>query len=216
MFDRIVIPGEMYDDECVSTAQRAVKVSPIIFQPTEQMLSREDACRLLRLDSARPVVYVQLGSGNINDIRILTQRVVDTLNGHFPNVQVVVGESMITRTRFDISGTYLRLRDFPNSIYFNAFDAAVLAAGYNSVYEAVFYRLWTVFFPNSETKTDDQVKRALFAEKNGSAEIMRAFDEDAFTNIMANYLALESSARPDPPFSNGAAQAAELIHRSIC
>ena len=154
---------------------------------------------------------MQLGSGNINNVRTLTQRVVDTLNGRCPNVQIVVGESMITRTRLSISGTYYGLKDFPNSIYFNAFDASVLAAGYNSVYEAVFYGVPTIFFPNMETKTDDQVKRALFAEKTGSAKMMRAFDEDTFTNIMATFLGLESSARRDPPFGNGAAQAAEII-----
>ena len=59
------------------------------------------------------------------------------------------------------------LRDYPNSMYFNAFDATVQAGGYNSYHETRKFGLPALFFPNMKTGMDDQLARCKVAEKEG-------------------------------------------------
>ena len=48
-----------------------------------------------------------------------------------------------------------------------AFDASVMAAGYNSFQEAMALGLPTLFIPNMSTAKDDQDARTLWAEQSG-------------------------------------------------
>ena len=65
---------------------------------------------------------------------------VDALIEH-QDVYVVIGESMIGN-RIDISLPRVTIiRDYPNSMYFPAFDATVQAGGYNSFHEIRKYGL---------------------------------------------------------------------------
>ena len=55
----------------------------------------------------------------------------------YEDIDVLLGESMIGE-RLKIIGERVRIiRDYPNSIFFKAFDFAIMAAGYNSFHEAV-------------------------------------------------------------------------------
>jgi len=70
------------------------------------------------------------------------------------------------RLSIDMEGIIL-LRDYPNSMYFNAFDVSVQAGGYNSYHEVRKFGIPTVFFPNMETGMDDQLARCKQAEEEG-------------------------------------------------
>ena len=61
----------------------------------------------------------------------------------------------------------VRLRHFPIGEYRAAFDASVMAAGYNSFQEAMALGLPTLFVPNQSTAKDDQDARTLWAEQTG-------------------------------------------------
>ena len=50
------------------------------------------------------------------------------------------------------------LRDYPNSLYYNAFDFSVQAGGYNSFHEMRNLGLPTLFYPNMNTGMDDQTR----------------------------------------------------------
>ena len=82
-------------------------------------------------------------------------------------VHVVLGESMLGN-RLDIEMQRVHIiRDYPNSMYLNAFDYSVQAGGYNSFHEMRLMRIPTLFLPNMNTGMDDQLSRCLEAEKEG-------------------------------------------------
>ena len=69
----------------------------------------------------------------------------------YEDIYVVLGESMIG-DRLKVTGERIRIiRDYPNSRFFEAFDFAIMAAGYNSFHEAVQFSLPTIFYPNMDS-----------------------------------------------------------------
>jgi len=104
-----------------------------------------------------------LGAGQINDIDSEIRLTIDALL-HYPDMHIVLGESMLgERLDFDHERVHL-LRDYPNSMYFNAFDFAVQAGGYNSFHEMRNLGIPTLFYPNMNTGMDDQLARCKVAE----------------------------------------------------
>jgi UDP:flavonoid glycosyltransferase YjiC (YdhE family) len=81
---------------------------------------------------------------------------------------IVVTESVLTRTPAALPEDVHRLRHFPIGEYRNAFDASVMAAGYNSFHESMSLGLPTLFVPNIGTAKDDQDARARWAEASGT------------------------------------------------
>ena len=66
------------------------------------------------------------------------------------------------------------LRDYPNSIYFNGFDATVQAGGYNSFHETRTFGLPALFYPNMSTGMDDQYARCIVAEQEGWGIVLQS------------------------------------------
>jgi UDP:flavonoid glycosyltransferase YjiC (YdhE family) len=127
------------------------------------MLSRDKSRSRLNLPIDARVTYVQLGAGQINDIDSEIRLTIDALL-HYPDMHIVLGESMLgERLDFDHERVHL-LRDYPNSMYFNAFDFAVQAGGYNSFHEMRNMGIPTLFYPNMNTGMDDQLARCKIAE----------------------------------------------------
>jgi len=170
LFSHVVEPGE-YAAELdrgltAGGADASLVTAPVsAVQPDD--LRPADAVRAkLGLDPDRPAVLMQLGAGQVNDTGSLSARVVASLH-HHPEVQVVVTESVLTRELADLPENVIRLRHFPISEYRAAFDASVMAAGYNSFQEAMALSLPTLFIPNQSTAKDDQDARTLWAEQTG-------------------------------------------------
>ncbi|DAC22524.1 MAG TPA: hypothetical protein D7H89_02380, partial [Candidatus Poseidoniales archaeon] len=132
-FDTIIHP-----EDSVPLAQNeidhgvdSITCAPIVLLDEEDLLPRDVARRRLNLPVEGRVVYVQLGAGRINDIDSEVLLTVEALLKH-EDITVVVGESMLGE-RIELSmDRVVLLRDYPNSMYFRAFDATVQAGGYNS------------------------------------------------------------------------------------
>ena len=86
----------------------------------------------------RRVVYLQLGSGNINDAASWTGHALELLAG-YPEVEVVLAQSPIANREVALPPKVHLLRQYPNALFFNAFDLAISAAGYNTVHELLFF-----------------------------------------------------------------------------
>ena len=139
-------------------------------------MNREDACVRLGVPKDAVIVYVQLGAGNINDIDSEIGMTLEALK-RYEDIYVVLGESMIG-DRLKVTGERIRIiRDYPNSRFFDAFDFAIMAAGYNSFHEAVQFSLPTIFYPNMNTGQDDQLARAKAAEDVGAMLVLRKRNE---------------------------------------
>ena len=174
-FDYIIRPKDSveYDDELDSDyIPDVVKCNPIIMLDKNELLSKKDACARLGIPEKSKIVYVQLGAGNINNINSEISITIDILN-KIEDLYIVIGESMIGK-RMKIHGEKIRIiRDYPNSRFFNAFDFAIMAAGYNSFHEAIHFSLPSIFFPNLNTGQDNQLARAKVAEDIGAMIVVK-------------------------------------------
>ena len=164
-FDLIVHPGDAVNvpqSDSIHSVE-TLHIPPITLLSKDEMLSREKSRSRLNLPIDARVTYVQLGAGQINDIDSEIRLTIDALL-HYPDMHIVLGESMLgERLDFDHERVHL-LRDYPNSMYFNAFDFAVQAGGYNSFHEMRNMGIPTLFYPNMNTGMDDQLARCKVAE----------------------------------------------------
>lgn len=168
--DLVIEPGELAAarDAGPTAARRAeaLVVDPIRLLDPDELLGREEAAAALGLDPGRPAVLVQLGAGANRDLVPLVDETVRRL-GAFPTLQVVLAEWANGEVPLALWPGVTRLRGFPVSQYFRAFDFAIGAAGYNGFHEAVAFELPTVFVANADPALDDQVARARWAQEAG-------------------------------------------------
>ncbi len=222
-YDLIIEPQDIADARDLGETARwrhfVVPVEPIRMFDKDELLSRADACARLGLDPSRPACLIQLGSGANRDIVSMIDDTLAACAKH-PELQVVVAEWLIANRQIDLWPGIKRLRGYPMSPYFAAFDFTVSAAGYNSFNEIVSFGLPAVFIANQEPTMDDQDGRSRFAEDMGAAFHV---DETETPRIGAYVDAIMDERVRDMlrmnmariARGNGAATAAELITRAI-
>lgn len=188
-FDLIVRPEDsipMTPSE-IQHGVETMKVPPIVLLDAEDLMSRKDARNRLGLPMKGKVVYIQLGAGRINDIDSEVRLTVEALLSH-ENLTVVLGESMLgERLSIDLPGLIM-VRDYPNSMYYNAFDASVQAGGYNSYHEVRKFGLPTVFYPNMSTGMDDQLARCQQAESEGWGHVVKDRTKSNINKAMSHLI----------------------------
>jgi len=195
-FDLLVRPGDSSPVD--SSIEQNISIeqfhcNPILFAGKDELLPREELRERLAIPQDAIVAYVQLGAGEINDIESDLDLSVRLLSAH--DVYVVVGESMIGN-RLNITGERIRtLRDYPNSLYFNSFDFAIMAGGYNSYHEAIAFQLPTICIPNKSTGMDDQVARAMVASDAGAMLVVQDADEEKLAVAIESILDPETRIR---------------------
>lgn len=173
-FDHIVEPGEYasdYDRGATVAARRdVVRVAPICYRAGGERPDRQAACRALGVHSENTNVLVQLGAGQINDVNSTVGAVATELAGR-SGVGVAVARSVLSAraTGGDGSSTAVEVREFPITHWMAAFDAAIIAGGYNSFHEALSIGIPSVVVPNLHTRTDDQDARSRWADDHGMA-----------------------------------------------
>ena len=168
VFDLVIEPGEFAApfDRGVTRRAEAFRVDPIVFLDRSELLDRAEARRELGLDPDRPAVLVTLGAGNINDLTSDLGGVIDAL-ARDPDKQICVTKPPISGREQPGVAQVTHLSVYPLSRYALAFEYAFAAAGYNSYHEHIAFGLPSIFVPNDETRTDDQVGRARYAAEAG-------------------------------------------------
>jgi SAM-dependent methyltransferase len=217
-FDQLLFPGEVGIEVPAELAHLNHRLChPIVFLDCEELLPRQEARCRLNLAPDKRAAYVQLGAGNINDIGPWVDRVLDVLSAR-DDVEVVLAESPAAERGYASRNRVHVLRQYPNSLYFNGFDLAVTAAGYNTFHELMHFGLPAVLIPNQETLTDDQVERARVAEQAGAAKVVLAIDQlaDALTEALKEEVAarMRKCALALVPH-NGAQAVAEWLLESV-
>lgn len=191
-FDLIVHPEDSVPLAMTEVHHSVASITcpPIVLLDEEDLLSREQARYRLNVPIEGRVVYVQLGAGRINDIDSEVRITVDALLLH-NDVTIVLGESMLgERLSFEMDRVVV-IRDYPNSMYFNAFDATVQAGGYNSFHETRRFGLPALFYPNMETGVDDQYARCMVAENEGWGVVILERNEISIRSGIEEILKLE-------------------------
>ena len=203
-FDTIIRPGDAIDEstEEIEHGLEVLTSSPIVLLDKSELLTREQARYRLGIPLECRAVYVQLGAGQINDISSEIRMTLDALL-KYENLHVILGESMIG-DRIDIEMPNLHIiRDYPNSQYFNGFDAVIQAGGYNSFHETRAFGLQALFYPNMETGMDDQLARCLIAEKEGWGFVVKERTQKSIQEGIAMLLS-ESKLIQAIDLANGA------------
>jgi UDP:flavonoid glycosyltransferase YjiC (YdhE family) len=221
-FDLVIEPGEVAAEADTGPTTRvrdAVRVGPVTYIEPTEVLDREQAAQELGLDPALSTVLVTLGAGNINDLASGLRTVIGFLSD-CANIQIAVTHSMIATQQAGLDTHIHRVSVYPLSRYLRAFDFAVAAAGYNSYHELLAGAVPTMFVPNMETRTDDQLARARFAAGRGLGLYTQSLTTAAVNDCMRILLdrdERETMTRRCHELSpsNGAAEAMQAIERAI-
>ena len=203
-FDSIIHPGDAISEatEEIDHGLEVLTSSPIVLLDQSDLLSREQSRYRLGIPLDCRAVYVQLGAGQINDISSEIRMTLDALL-KYDNLHVILGESMIG-DRIDIEMPNLHIiRDYPNSQYFNGFDAVIQAGGYNSFHETRAFGLPALFYPNMETGMDDQLARCKVAEQEGWGFVVEERTQRSIQEGIEMLLS-DSISRENPHIANGA------------
>jgi UDP:flavonoid glycosyltransferase YjiC (YdhE family) len=223
-FDLIIEPEDIAEScdtgATVAARGRAARVPPIRLLDPDELLPRAEAAAALGLDPKRPAVLVQLGGGATRNLGTLTDLIL-TACADVPDLQVVVAEWAISASPLDLWPNVKRLTGFPIARYFQAFDFAVSAAGYNTYHDVLCTGLPSIFVPDDHVMMDDQVARARFAENGGAAILPLPFTADSFKAALATMLDPQTRRRLRAgcrkfAVPNGAGAAARLIAERLC
>ena len=219
LVDLIIEPGDIaraYDHGPTSKRNDATLTSPVSLYSKARALSREDARKVLGLDADRPVVLVQLGTGDSD----MNEKMHAALNGllGWNGLQVVLTKNPVDAQGKSLvpEGLDIKVqRYFPLANLLAAFDGAIAATGYNSVHELLPAQIPTVLISNIRG-TDDQDARAHWCHDHGYA--LRA-DHANLADITATVAKLcdaavrESLSKKCAELSNtsGGAQIAQIL-----
>lgn len=214
-FNLIIVPGEANQNYTILNKDGNFRYCPpIIYSKKSELLPREIIIKMWNLDPNKKTVYVQLGEGLYNDVNSLIFKVVESLK-HEKNLQIVIGESVIAHKPYEIDPDVFVVRNYPNSIYFNAFDFAIITGAYNTFHETIYFGLPAILFPVKETGTDDHMARAKIASKLKTGFVFTDFNSHKFEKTVQKILIPDTNSKMRENtkniFENGAKLAAQYI-----
>lgn len=170
-FDFILVPKEVgleYD----RTDGNKIFFSPILYIDKIESYKRKQVRELLRVDEKKHLWYVQMGNEESARYNEIISFLLSILLEDKNNI-VLLGESIMSRSLNIKNERVITLRNYPNSVYFNAIDFAISAAGYNTFHELIFFKVPSIFIPNNKILKDDQVARAKRGQELGVGIALR-------------------------------------------
>ncbi|MGP5208951.1 glycosyltransferase [Corynebacterium casei] len=176
--DLVVIPGE-YEENIIVKSSFVLPVSPVTVFSSEELRTKNDALDAFALVPDRKYVLVQLGAGTINEIDDWNSAACEAILGLGEEWTPVLLSNPLKEPS-NIPERALLIEAFPVSLYLKAFEFVIVAAGYNSVQEAVAFEIPFISVPNFATATDDQDARARAVHDAGLG--VRATNLDELTD----------------------------------
>jgi hypothetical protein len=228
-FDFIIEPGDIAADADTGPTATlpAMRVPPVSLLEVVPTLERAEAAAALGLDPERPALLLGLGLGLPGDPVDARSAVIERALRHsdwqigFITSPLAdrVDDEAIGPTKSGNTSNLVPIESvYPLTRYYAAFDAAINAAGYNSVHELIPARVPTLFIPKLASRTDDQTARAAFLERRGLALTASQNDLAAIRRQVDNLLGdahsgLVESLRaiPDSDLIGGAGAAADIL-----
>jgi hypothetical protein len=177
-FDFVIEPGDIAAaaDTGPTAGLDSIRVPPVSLVEVVPTLGREEAAAALGLDPAEPAVLFGIGSGQPGEAAEARRVALEEALGH-PNWQVGTVSSPLSAGNGSVSPEGVPIRGvYPLMRYLAAFDAAISAAGYNSVHELLPAGVPSLFVPKSASQTDDQIARAGYLADHDLA--LAAVDHD--------------------------------------
>ena len=172
LFDLIVQPGELgtlYSTGLAESGCRKLVVPPVCLLDSNELLDRDIARELLGLPAVGRYVLFSLGAGNINDLGDIASGLIRRFRD--AGFSAIWARSPISVKDVELPEGIQPVSVYPLVRYLRAFDAFVGAAGYNTCCETVQACVPTLLVPNTNTKLDDQARRALMVADNVPAVV---------------------------------------------
>lgn len=172
LFELIVQPGELGAESGTGVAEsgcRRLMVPPVCLLDADELFDRDTAREALGLRATDRYVLFSLGAGNINDLGEIASGLIRRFRD--AGFSVVWASNPISVKDVELPEGIEPVSVYPLVRYMRAFDAFVGAAGYNTCCETVQARVPTLLVPNTNTKLDDQLRRALMVAENAPAVV---------------------------------------------
>lgn len=220
IFDLVLEPGDVAsarDRGLTRERSDARRISPICIASALELHDRRQAREALGLDPQRPALLLAPGTGALEDVAAPVRAALATVRREQPDWQVAVTSPALARHGLGDEADVVLLRDtYPLARSLAAFDAAVSAAGYNSVHELLGARVPTLLVPGLALGADDQVGRAEGAADLAAALSARPDDPSAIEGGVTRLLQEETREElaqvcAGLPAQTGAAEAARAI-----
>lgn len=218
-FDLVIQPGDYgsaADEGPLAARADAREIAPVSLVDVLRAHPREVARAALGLPPDRPVLLLAPGSGALGSVEESAARIQREIAARAPEWVIAVTRQSIVQHRIgDASDSLVVLDDiYPLARHLAAFDAAVSAAGYNSVHELLGSGVPTLLVPSVHHVTDDQAARAAGVAARGAALLPV---EDGLEDAVAQLLCESTrgdlrAACADLEAARGGVIAAQLIH----
>lgn len=164
--DLVIVPGEYAYTDPISPSCSVEHVDPVVVYEPNELLSKQAALQYFKLSGMKKYVLVQLGAGNINNIDDWISAACNEVLSLGDDWVPVLLSNPLSHDR-SLPHEAVVIEAFPMSLYLKAFEFVIVAAGYNSVQEAIASEVPIIAVPNLATGTDDQLKRALAISEAG-------------------------------------------------
>ena len=169
MYDAIVAPHSIENCAVEQIGNKKVRVSGEVVQfDPEDLLTRDAARSQLGIPDQDRLVYLSAGGGGDPNAAEQLEALVGGLR-EIKNLHLLVGAGPLYRGP-RISGANITWCTGPAvGKYFGALDAAICAAGYNTLHELLLAKVPTAFFAQPKI-ADDQGKRIDAATNSGACQ----------------------------------------------
>lgn len=207
-YDKLLLPEEdgINDTPLPEFAQqRAVGVPPILLRSVEETYERAEARARLGIPEGVKALYASTGGGGDKDAEALFEQLVTAARA-LPEIHFTLGAGMLYRGREFPAPNVSWTRRPVLSECFRAFDGAITAGGFNSVWELLHCGVPCLFLPLARG-WDDQEARVERCVAAGAGVRLRELSAEA----IAAGLAELPTTTPNLAPHNGALRAAEEI-----
>lgn len=221
VFDAVVEPGDFAaagDRGLTRDRTDAHRVAPVSIRGSIALHDRVAARAALGLDPDRPALLLTPGTGALEDVAGPVRAALAHVRATGAGWQVAVTSPALARHGLgDEQGVVLLKDVYPLARSLAAFDAAISAAGYNSVHELLGARIPTLLVPGLALGADDQLGRAQTLAAEGRCLVARPDDPAAIERGVAGLLdegvrdALAQSCAGLPAATGGTETGALLV-----
>ena len=182
-YHSIIIPQEKFAAEPIfpqKVEARVFTTGEIMLRNREEILTREEACEQLGLPDTALVCYITAGGGGDAHNETLLKKLSEIADS-FKNIHIVFGAGPLYRGQEFRGENRTWFTRYNAMEFFRAFDFAISAGGYNSVYELLYCGIPTIFYPQARLY-DDQAARVEFLKNEGLCLLTDELD-DIFKKI---------------------------------
>ncbi len=188
-YHRIIVPSEhgatapLVPDEC---RDRVSSVGEILIRSNNEIADRYTARRQLDIPQDATVIYCTVGGGGDANAEQLLQLFRD-LAARNPDYIFVIGAGPLYRGAEVHAANIRWTQRLLMMEFFNAFDCALTAGGFNSVNELLHCGIPCLFLPQ-ERKYDDQFLRAQQHADKGAGLLATSMEVQSLTSQLQTIL----------------------------